>query len=138
MDSTIKAKWLEALRSGDYTQGKNYLHIVDAGDYYCCLGVLCEIALAEGVAQATEPVRSYSGVQDRYVETVAYAGVEVPVDSLYFSAAGGVLPGAVATWAGIEDRNPEVKIPGDTRTLSGLNDEGKTFDEIADLIEEYL
>lgn len=39
----LKAKWLAALRSGDYKQGKNYLHN-SAKDTFCCLGVLCEVA----------------------------------------------------------------------------------------------
>ena len=36
----LKAKWVEALRSGDYKQGTNRLRI---GDEYCCLGVLCDV-----------------------------------------------------------------------------------------------
>lgn len=41
MDKEVKVKWLEALRSGEYKQGKLALH--DIGDNtYCCLGVLCE------------------------------------------------------------------------------------------------
>jgi len=40
MTAEMKAKWLEALRSGKYQQGKNFLR---EGDRYCCLGVLCEL-----------------------------------------------------------------------------------------------
>jgi hypothetical protein len=40
MDADVKAKWLEALRSGKYTQTRSYLK--DSRGY-CCLGVLCEI-----------------------------------------------------------------------------------------------
>lgn len=40
MDPKLKAKWIEALRSGKYKQGKgNLCH----KGYYCCLGVLCEL-----------------------------------------------------------------------------------------------
>lgn len=35
----IRAKWLEALRSGNYKQGKFGLR---TGDTFCCLGVLCD------------------------------------------------------------------------------------------------
>lgn len=41
MDAYLKAKWVAALRSGDYKQGKNQLC---DGAAYCCLGVLCEVA----------------------------------------------------------------------------------------------
>lgn len=41
MDSEIKAKWLEALRSGKYAQGSGALR--NYNNAYCCLGVLCDI-----------------------------------------------------------------------------------------------
>lgn len=41
MDAQIKTKWVEALRSGKYKQGRSALRIDDT---YCCLGVLCEVA----------------------------------------------------------------------------------------------
>jgi fatty acid-binding protein DegV len=39
MDKDIKAKWLEALRSGRYRQGEGALRV---DDKFCCLGVLPE------------------------------------------------------------------------------------------------
>lgn len=44
MDAELKTKWVKALRSGDYEQGKNSLR---KNDKYCCLGVLCEIQGAD-------------------------------------------------------------------------------------------
>jgi hypothetical protein len=41
MNPEIKAKWVTALRSGEYEQG-NFCLKSEAG--YCCLGVLCEIS----------------------------------------------------------------------------------------------
>lgn len=41
MKKTLKLKWIAALRSGAYKQGKGRLR---RGDSYCCLGVLCEVA----------------------------------------------------------------------------------------------
>lgn len=41
MNVELKAKWVEALRSGKYKQGKNHLRNKD--DTFCCLGVLCDI-----------------------------------------------------------------------------------------------
>lgn len=41
MDTELKTKWLEALRSGKYKQGKHLLRSVH--DQFCCLGVLCDV-----------------------------------------------------------------------------------------------
>jgi hypothetical protein len=38
MDKELKEKWVAALRSGEYQQGRYYLRSED--DRYCCLGVL--------------------------------------------------------------------------------------------------
>ena len=40
MQSELKSKWIEALRSGKYNQGESYLR---HENQYCCLGVLCEV-----------------------------------------------------------------------------------------------
>ncbi len=50
MNPEITAKWVAALRSGEYVQAKKQLRVTivssDAEDRfsYCCLGVLCEVA----------------------------------------------------------------------------------------------
>lgn len=42
MDPVWKKKWIEALRSGKYSQGRHTLK--NSYDMeYCCLGVLCDI-----------------------------------------------------------------------------------------------
>ena len=46
MDAQLKAKWVEALRSGEYEQAREMLHDVANGGY-CCLGVLCKVMGAE-------------------------------------------------------------------------------------------
>lgn len=45
MDETIKRKWVKALRSGKYKQGRNALK--NETNAFCCLGVLCEVLGAE-------------------------------------------------------------------------------------------
>jgi hypothetical protein len=40
MNPEVKKKWLEALRSEEYTQGRGCLRRYDN---YCCLGVLCDV-----------------------------------------------------------------------------------------------
>jgi len=46
MLNLVAKKWVAALRSGKYEQGTGQLR---NGDTYCCLGVLCDVALKEGV-----------------------------------------------------------------------------------------
>lgn len=41
MDAELKAKWVEALRGGDYDQAQTALR---RGNSFCCLGVLCDVA----------------------------------------------------------------------------------------------
>lgn len=40
-------KWVTALRSGEYEQGREALR---NGDKFCCLGVACDVALEDGLA----------------------------------------------------------------------------------------
>lgn len=45
MTPELKAKWVEALRSGKYKQGTGRLLRAGRDGYkHCCLGVLCEVA----------------------------------------------------------------------------------------------
>lgn len=46
MKASLKQEWINALRSGKYEQGRNYLKTKNRHGVikYCCLGVLCEIA----------------------------------------------------------------------------------------------
>lgn len=38
MDQKLKTKWIKALRSGKFKQGKFYF---EKDNHFCCLGVLC-------------------------------------------------------------------------------------------------
>lgn len=51
MDKKLKAKWIKALRSGQYKQGTGYLcrADLDTPKAFCCLGVLFDIQGAEWV-----------------------------------------------------------------------------------------
>lgn len=42
MNAELKAKWIEALRSGKYTQGRDQLRY---GVRFCCLGVVCDLVM---------------------------------------------------------------------------------------------
>ena len=42
MKKDVMEKWVAALRSGEYKQGRGWL--ISKENEYCCLGVLCEIS----------------------------------------------------------------------------------------------
>jgi hypothetical protein len=54
MQAELKQKWIEALRSGKYEQGRGQLR--DASNRYCCLGVLADVC---GVEWAQNTQRKY-------------------------------------------------------------------------------
>ena len=54
MDAKLKALWLEALRSGNYKQTSNELF---DGEGYCCLGVLCDVMLENGLTPGGVAIR---------------------------------------------------------------------------------
>lgn len=99
-------KWIEALRSGRYEQGRSAL--CDSGRY-CCLGVGCEVLEVE------KNQRPYSnlirfGKQDR----ADFAPTELmDLLGLRYSSGTGK----------------------DGRDLADMNDRGLSFSEIADAIE---
>lgn len=50
MDPVIKARWIEALLSGKYVQGREYLErTTKSGQTWCCLGVLMDVQRAGSV-----------------------------------------------------------------------------------------
>lgn len=102
--------FVAALRSGDYRQAKHKL-AVDGG--YCCLGVACEVAIANGVAVRTSPV-------------------SLPVAGSYMSYDGdtGVLPPSVQEWLGVR-ANPYI---GSDVATSWNDNREASFAEIAALI----
>lgn len=132
MKKTVKKKWLKALRSGEYKQGKWQLQTpASEGTVasFCCLGVLCELAVAEGVIPPpklnTENDKMYYGNGDGDTSTI--------------------LPGAVIDWAFLKrevergDKDNFRDPHAGAHHLSFVNDfGGKSFNQIADLIEEHL
>src|SRR4051812_10826866 len=135
MDPAVKARWVAALRSGEYAQGRSALRT--AVDKYCCLGVLCELAVEAGVippAVPSGPVGNPGGVGFsvyRYGETAGAGPASKYYESQY-------PPYVVAVWAGVNrygDRHWSETDDKAPESLVSLNDTGVTFDEIADIIE---
>ena len=114
MNPEIKKMWVEALRSGEYKQTTGALRQLDmdsALPCYCCLGVLCDLAVKAGV---TNP---------------------------FYENHTACLPTSVYKWAGLDTPDPEVPLGSDKigTPLTRLNDELRMdFKTIADHIEASL
>jgi hypothetical protein len=114
MNQEVKEKWVKALRSGYYEQCKEFLSI---DNRFCCLGVLCEIAVREGITSKKESGVSYVKYYDDDIKTI---------------------PPSVRGWAELPI-NPIIKYGGGKVYITELNDGYcLNFNEIANLIEEQL
>jgi len=65
MDAELKKQWVEALRSGKYEQGQQYLQ---KDDKFCCVGVLCDIINPESWRSAVGSIKRWEG----FVDTLPY------------------------------------------------------------------
>jgi hypothetical protein len=144
LDPEVKAKWVAALRSGDYRQGRGALATrLPDGVEYCCLGVLMEIAAEAGVTDRQESGYRATVDWDDAVGTSApnrrigrWATGQEPGDRrAHVSELNEAWDPLVANPHAISARIKN----GEYIRLSGLNDHAMyTFDQIADVIEEQL
>ena len=114
MKKNIKKAWVKALRSGEYEQGVGKLcETIDGVDFYCCLGVLSNECLDGYWVKDENSAKWY--FHDSYTEC----------DSVF------ILPHIITK----DLKITEEKWMG---ILSEKNDNGWSFEEIADWIEENL
>ena len=124
MNKEIAKKWVEALRSGEYEQGRRALRSGDSK--YCCLGVLCKIVEKE-VDGRWLPVYNENGDYGFSTPENTWAGMPGSDVDTFVNGKGG------------DDYIYNYAYNGRETDLASLNDDGVTFDEIATLIEErYL
>lgn len=118
MNPEIKKRWLKALRSGDYKQGRRCLRTKDR---FCCLGVLCDL-YAKETGKKWESGGRMFGNQET-----------VPIE--------------VQEWSGLKDDNPwltpSLKVEDDEgvtfcHSLAELNDSGQSFKQIASVISKQV
>lgn len=108
MKGDLKARWIAALLSGKYTQGKNQLrNPMGPHTTHCCLGVLCELVDPDG----------WNG------------------DSMYQGAGhklgyGGLLNTPACKKLGLPFQLMDM--------LASLNDQGYDFETIADVISREV
>lgn len=112
MNPEWKAKWVAALRSGEYQQGTGHLkEETECGTKYCCLGVLGDILDPGG--WANDPSRP-----------------EIPS----FRGAKEMLPHHTLVETGVDGKQWTLADMND----GDMNDGKDTFAQIADWIEENL
>ena len=139
MKAEIAERWVAKLRSGTIEQ--SYTALGRGDGTRCCLGVLCDIAVEDGIIPPPTSINGggtmlqYGSLEDRIVERVA----------------GGYLPTAVQEWAGMRTQaghigaaygrgGPERITYGENsyRSLTDANDSHQmSFNQIADAIVIY-
>ena len=122
MNQEVKAKWLTALRSGEYQQGR---YALNESGTFCCLGVLCDLYSKETNTPWPDG------------HACLLTKIMLGFDT--------VLPDKVKDWAGLDshdpklvEENPDYENGKHEEYVSCLNDSGRTFLQIADLIEAQL
>jgi hypothetical protein len=118
MYTEIKKQWVNALNSGEYQQTREHLKTYYG---YCCLGVLCDLyskANENGLWKEENNLFHFETVEGEYEYST--------------------LPVNVSKWAGLDSDNPIIEYGEEKMRISDLNDTGKSFKEIAAIIEEQL
>lgn len=139
----IKQQWVEALRSGEYKQGKGALRLIGKEqDSFCCLGVLCD---KSNVGEWRVRENSYKAY--RYYDNTERYGFGNPPTGVITSAlednAEDFLISNLKDPEGFMKAvrryepacEPSFRVFG---CLVTMNDNGVSFTEIADVIEQYL
>lgn len=127
MNRDVKERWVKALRSGKYKQAKRRLVQVKRTPVlnrekrsYCCLGVLCEIAVQDNIIGPATPYAIHGG-------DYAYSNHET------------FPPPQVKEWSGFDVNSLRFEIDNESYSIVGLNDDLEwSFDQIADLIEAQV
>jgi hypothetical protein len=139
MKAEYKAKWVAALRSGEYPQG--YGQLKDDQGRFCCLGVLSDVVRDELNARWVKGV----GLGD--AEGYDIPGGELSCSTLPQNVKMLTdMPNSSGTFPSGYDTRPEWDAysgreytKGMYIGLTDLNDnEELTFDQIADVIEYFL
>jgi hypothetical protein len=135
MNQAIKIEWAEWLEDEEHQQGPGALR--SAGDKYCCLGGLCELAVKHGVIPAPTQDPQHDDMYrygDEHSFSHGYNYTGNLVNSLSY------LPQKVMEWAGLQTSDPQLydynEGYGYRRSATTLNDNNYPFAYIADLIRK--
>lgn len=103
-----RAAWVAALRSGTYEQTSSAL---EKNNKFCCLGVACKVA------------EQYGDIKLDYTTHGFIHGHNLRDQP------------RVQEWLGLSNENGQYKSKHYDQYLTELNDAGRSFKEIADIIE---
>lgn len=131
MNPRIAKEWTTRLRSDRTSQTQKHLGRLDGSR--CCLGVLCDMAIEEGIIRSPRPFRPNKTQRG----------------CLVFAGARHNLPPEVREWAQMKTnfgQYPGQILPGREALYGELaqpalaldNDAGATFQELADTIEQHV
>lgn len=118
--TTEQRAWVNALRSGEYKQGREVL--MNSAGQCCCLGIACELAVKAGVPLEVE--EKYDLMQD--------------VNARFYDDKPHYPPPPVLKWLGLRDDHGTFGGAAESYDCLALrNDQGESFEQIADLIEKH-
>lgn len=156
MNPEVKAKWIDALTSGEYSQTKRCLRDKNG---YCCLGVLTDLYIKEtgqgkwvpgiaytaGAKTPDDGVQSFTTMMTATTAEDAFKQQWIETTEL----ADGVIPESIQQWAGFHDGDSAGSARDHMGHLMQMNDgrdgneyddvvPSKSFAEIAEYIKENL
>ncbi len=123
----IKKRWINALRSGDYEQSSGQLQDTIG---YCCLGVLCDVVKYD-VGLDWEFVSGDGPYFDGEMSLLPHSVWNYVTDGLH-------LPSSPTTKCDFNVENHLFDHYDSEASLAEINDEGASFEEIAQIIEDQL
>lgn len=127
MKKNVAEKWIKALLSKKYKQGRNALkYKIKHGTRHCCLGVLCELYQKDHKRKLPTSTST-----DRF-------NMDIPRGAKFttFADCGIDLPEKVMKWAGMRSEVGFIRSTGEN--LATMNDEKVGFKKIADIIEDRM
>jgi hypothetical protein len=116
MNKRIGKIWIEALRSGEFSQVEE---VLKSSHGHCCLGVLCELYTKETEQQV------FNKLDDGQYSRIDNSDDED-------------LPDFVRDWAGMKSNHGVLPEIHPFNSLAEMNDDGIDFNEIANVIEEQM
>lgn len=146
MKKRVLTKWLKALRSGKYKQGRGALCQIDkkGNESFCCLGVLCDMYNKEQKRNKKKGLKVKKLDRDHWMVGDLSSK---PSFVCSYNDCDGTLPTAVIKWAGFRSENHDGTFDSwDVPELITLNDgsdkkygdgtKARSFKQIADIIEQ--
>lgn len=118
MPAKLKKKWLKALRSGEYGQIDG--HLCDGNGSFCCLGVLEHVAM-RGEVEVCDTGEFLDMPSNDFLKYARIKVESVHEEPIWCDETQNITNGGI-----------------DMVSLATLNDQGRTFQELAKVIEQKV